>query len=197
MANWETFVPDLIVGVVTGAVVGLVVLGYERLSAARRRREDARTTSLRIVHPLLLALQRPIYVWNYSSVLPLPQRWARALELVEASDLDSWHHVAPTDLTRVLLRFRSRLWDLRADAEDLIAAVDRWDRLQARDPKEVEYGLALILEGSGSVSGRGFPRQVGARGVAQWSGASGGEQDGKEALPPVQTCVDACRAGHG
>lgn len=38
--NWESFVPDLIVGLMTGGIVGLIVLGAERRIAARARRVE-------------------------------------------------------------------------------------------------------------------------------------------------------------
>lgn len=174
--NWEAFVPDLIVGVVTGGVVGLVLLAYERRSGKRRRRDEARAVGLRLVHPLLLALQRPTYTTTYSGVLPLPAKLTRALDLIEASDLDALHDIEPTELTRRIRKFRSCMWDLRADAEDLDQAISRWGRLHARDADEVEYGMAIILGASGSYLSETFP-ESGVR--ERLSGAAGRMQDNR------------------
>lgn len=160
--NWETFIPDLIVGVVTGGVVGLVLLGYERRSGKRRRREEARAVGLRLVHPLLLALQRPTYTNSYSGILPLPAKLTRALDLVEASELDALHDIEPTELTRRIRKFRSCMWDFRADAEDLDQAISRWGRLHAGSPDEVEYGIAKILGAPASYLAEAYP-EPGAR----------------------------------
>ncbi|TCJ28748.1 hypothetical protein E0W80_04410 [Microbacterium sp. PI-1] len=54
--NWDSFVPDLIVGIATGGLVGLVVLGAERRISGRARRrevEDAQSNAVERARALL------------------------------------------------------------------------------------------------------------------------------------------------
>ena len=88
--SFATFLPDLIVGLATGVVVGAVIIGDERWLATKRDSAEASRHAARLVHPLLLAVQR-LEEPNYESVLPLPRRIDRALTLVEKSDLDRWN----------------------------------------------------------------------------------------------------------
>ena len=101
-SSWATFVPDLIVGVLTGAVVGAAFYAYERGAEGRRQRHDARVVSSRIVQPLLLVLQRPEHLSSYESVVPIPRKLVRALSIVEQADVDLWHETSPSELTKRL-----------------------------------------------------------------------------------------------
>lgn len=142
--SFETFVPDLLVGVLTGIAVGVVFILYERSMASKRTEEEARLHSSRLVHPLLLAVQR-LDEPNYESVSSLPRRVERALTLVEASDLDRWHELAESPLIVNLLKFRGAAWDLREDARDLEVAIQRWKRLHETMPGTAEFGTAELL----------------------------------------------------
>lgn len=155
--NWSSFIPDLIVGVVTGAVVGLALYIYESKTSERRRREEARAVSRRIVQPMLLVLQRPDFEHEYQRLTPLPRKLVRAIGLIEGSDLDHWHDIEPTDLTRRLLRFRSAAWDLREDAQDLEEAIRRWARLHAEHERSAEYATALVLDAPHQYLHEAFP----------------------------------------
>lgn len=156
-ANWSTFIPDLIVGVVTGAVVGLAFYVYESKSAETRRRDEARAVSRRIVQPLLLVLQRPDFEREYQRITPLPRKFVRAIDVIEGSDLDHWHDIAPNDLTSRLLRFRSAAWDLREDAHDLDEAIRRWARLHAHHDRTAEYATAKVLDAPRQYIHEAFP----------------------------------------
>lgn len=142
--SFETFIPDLIVGLVTGVVVGAVFILYERSLGTKREAAEANRHAARLVHPLLLTIQR-LEEPNYESVLPLPRRIDRALALVEASDLDRWNELTDSSLVTGLLEFRDAAWDLREDAHDLHVAIERWQRLHETTPGTVEYGTALLL----------------------------------------------------
>lgn len=143
--SFATFVPDLIVGLLTGVVVGAVFIAYERTLTARREATEIRVHSTRLVQPLLLAVQR-LEEPRYESPLQLPRRIDRALALVEASDLDRWNELADTPLIRALFEFRDAAWDLREDAYDLDVAIQRWQRLHETVPGTVAYGTAQLLE---------------------------------------------------
>lgn len=145
IGDWSTFVPDLVVGAVTGALVGLALYVFERRAAAASRAAEARAVSRRLVHPLLIVLQRPELLEDYTSIVPLPSKPRRALELLEGADVDLWHETAPTTLTTNLLRYRSALWDLETDAENLKDAVQRWSGIHADDERVSLYATAKIL----------------------------------------------------
>lgn len=126
-------------------VVGLVLLMVERRVAEGRRRVEVRLRRRRIVQPLLLVLQRPEYARNFDTVSPINRKWQRALSIIEGSELDSWHELEPTDLTSALLRFRSAIWDLREDADDLGQAIARWRAIHERVEGASEFATARIL----------------------------------------------------
>jgi hypothetical protein len=150
VGDWSTFVPDLVVGAVTGGLVGLALYIFERRTATASRKAEARAVSRRLVHPLLIVLQRPRLLEDYTSIVPLPSKPRRALEMLEAADVDLWHETAPTTLTDNLQRFRSALWDLETDAGNLRDAVQRWSAIHAEDERVAKYATAEIL---------GAPRQ--------------------------------------
>lgn len=142
--SFDTFLPDLLVGLLTGVVVGAVFIIYERALAAKREAAEAKRHAARLVHPLLLAIQR-LEEPNYESVLALPRRIDRALSLVEGSDLDRWNELTESSLITKLFAFRGAAWDLREDAHDLDVAMRRWQRLHEAVPGTVEYVTAVLL----------------------------------------------------
>ncbi|MER6975138.1 hypothetical protein ABT304_29030 [Nocardioides sp. NPDC000445] len=150
LSNWSSFVPDLIVGAVTGSLVALALYIFERRAATERRKAEARAVSRRLVHPLLMVLQRPRLLEDYTSIVPIPKKSKRALELIENADLDLWHEIAASDLTANLWRFRSALWDLETDAENLHDAVRRWSAIHSQNSDTANYATAKLL---------GAPRQ--------------------------------------
>jgi hypothetical protein len=143
--SFETFGPDLLVGLLTGVVVGAVIIFYERSLAAKREAREAQSQASRLVHPLLLAIQRLEADPDYDKVVPLPRRIDRALKLVEGSDLDRWRELSDSALVTRLYEFRDAGWDLREDAHDLDVAIQRWKRLHQTVDGTVEYGTAEIL----------------------------------------------------
>ena len=146
IVDWSTFLPDLIVGALTGGVVGLALYIIERRAAAASRKNEAKTVSRRLVHPLLLVLQRPGLFADFTSIVPIPSKPKQALQLIEAADVDLWHETAPSDLTTGLRRYRSALWDLETDAANLQDAVQRWTDIHTDSPKVAEYAIARLLD---------------------------------------------------
>lgn len=142
--SFDTFVPDLLVGVLTGIAVGVVFIVYERVLASKRAEAEAQLHSSRLVHPLLLAVQR-LDEPNYESTSSLPRQVTRALAVVEASDLDRWNELAESPLITKLLEFRDAAWDLREDARDLEVALQRWQRLHETTPGTTDFCTAEIL----------------------------------------------------
>ncbi|AQY02049.1 hypothetical protein [Microbacterium foliorum] len=58
--NWDSFVPDLLVGGATGLVVGFVVLGYEKRDAKRTRSGAVTEAQARVVERARSLLQHPL-----------------------------------------------------------------------------------------------------------------------------------------
>jgi hypothetical protein len=165
--SFDTFVPDLIVGLATGLAVGAVFIVYERYLTGRRDSAEAQAHSSRLVHPLLLTLQRLEEEPNYERVVPLPRRIERALALVEASDLDRWRHLTDSLLVTRLFEFRDAAWDLREDAQDLDVAIRRWQRLHEMTPGTAEYGTAELLNAPPQYLTEVFPDAAQRRALRQ------------------------------
>ncbi|MDQ1138554.1 hypothetical protein QE410_003353 [Microbacterium sp. SORGH_AS 1204] len=144
-ANWSSLVPDLIVATVTGLALGLALWLFQRSVERRSQQVLATRTSRRLVQPLLLVIQRPTYVPNYQDLGLLSRKNRAALELLERSELDSWHETQPTELTNALVTCRARLRDFERDAQDVRDAVERWFRLHSAPPGVREVVTARIL----------------------------------------------------
>lgn len=146
--DWSTFWPDMVIGCVTGLIIGLALWLLQIWADQRHARKVTRRVSLRIVQPLLLALQRPVYTQGFSEIAVLPRKHRTALTLIEQSDLDDWHEELATDLTESLRDYRSRLWNLQADADDLEQAVERWFTVHHTSPVVREWVEARLLGAS-------------------------------------------------
>ncbi|QNN82392.1 hypothetical protein H3H54_15510 [Brachybacterium sp. Z12] len=146
--DWSTFWPDMVIGCITGLLIGLALWLLQIWADQRHSRKVARRVSLRIVQPLLLALQRPTYTQGFSEISVLPRRHRAALSLIEQSDLDDWHEELATELTETLRDYRGRLWNLQADADDLEQAVERWFAVHRTSPVVREWVEARLLGAS-------------------------------------------------
>lgn len=155
-ANWETFIPDLIVGAITGVVIGVFVLLLQLGVERRGRRRLARQASLRTVQPLLLLLQRPKYFPSYTNIA-LPRKHRSALDFIEGAQLDEWHEQRPTELTRRLMRYRSILRDFDRDGDNLSQALERWFAIHGPEPKVRQWVTAKLL-GAGEYVLKDIPR---------------------------------------
>lgn len=144
-ADWSTLVPDLIVAVVTGLLIGLVLWLLQLIYERRRNADVARRISLRIVQPLLLVLQAPSYVLSFTDMSALPRKHQAAFNIIENSDLDEWHETRPTKLTRSLMSYRSVLRDYQQDANDLAQAVERWFNVHEADPRVRQWVAGKLL----------------------------------------------------
>lgn len=146
--DWSTFWPDMVIGGVTGLIIGLALWLLQLWVDRRHSRTVARRVSLRIVQPLLLVLQRPTYTRGFSEISVLPRKHRTALTLIEQSDLDDWHEELATELTETLRDYRGRLWTLQADADDLEQAVERWFTVHRTSPVVREWVEARLLGAS-------------------------------------------------
>lgn len=146
--DWSTFWPDMVIGCVTGLLIGLALWLLQIWAEERHARKVTRKVSLRIVQPLLLTLQRPVYTQGFSEIAELPRKHRTALALIEQSDLDDWHEELATELTESLRDYRSRLWNLQADAGDLEQAVERWFTVHRTSPVVREWVEAKLLGAS-------------------------------------------------
>lgn len=144
--NWSTMIPDLIVALATGVAVGVAVLIVERVSASKAEKRKLEQLGTRLVHPLLLVLQRPVYFPRFDGLGELQKKQREALKILEDPDLDDWHETSPTSLTKALVKYRNALRDQRHDREDLAQTIRDWDRIHAKEPKTVDYSEARLLD---------------------------------------------------
>lgn len=148
--SWDSFVPDLIVGAVTGALVGVALLLIQRNVERRGARSLARRESIRLVQPLLLALQSKRYQKGFADVAMLPAKHREAFLLIDEARLDEWNETLPTPLTVALMKYRSRLRDWTSDARALDEAVEFHSKRWTTTPGVEAWVRARIL-GAGSL----------------------------------------------
>lgn len=146
--DWSSFWPDMVIGCLTGIIIGLAFWLLDVWANQRHSRKTARRVSLRIVQPLLLILQRPTIAQSFTELGELPRKHRLALELIEDSDLDDWHEERPTELTEAVRDYRTRLRTLKADADDLEQTVDRWFTVHRTRPMIREWVEARLLGAS-------------------------------------------------
>lgn len=144
--DWSTVIPDLIVALVTGVTVGATILIAERVSASRAESKRIERIGVRLVHPLLLVLQRPVYYPKFEDIGQLKKKQREALEILEDPDLDDWHEASPTQLTSALVKYRTALRDQRHDREDLVQVIRDWERIHGKEERIYEYASARIQE---------------------------------------------------
>lgn len=139
-------VPDIIVAVITGVAVGAALLIADRASAAGAERRRFEKLGTRLVHPLLLVLQRPEHFPRFEGIGELVKKQREALKILEHPDLDDWHETSPTELTRSLVQYRNALRDQRHDREDLAQALADWARIHGKEERIEEYAEARLLD---------------------------------------------------
>lgn len=144
--DWSTMIPDILVAVITGVAVGAALLIADRLSAADAERRRFEKLGTRLVHPLLLVLQRPEYFPRFEGIGQLGKKQREALKILEHPDLDDWHETNPTELTRSLVQYRNALRDQRHDREDLAQTLADWARIHGQESRIEEYAEARLLE---------------------------------------------------
>ncbi|WP_091718718.1 hypothetical protein [Pseudarthrobacter equi] len=139
-------IPDLIVALVTGVAVGLAILIAERMSAIKAEKRKLEQLGTRLVHPLLLVLQRPEYFPRFDKIGELQKKQREAMKILEDPDLDDWHETSPSSLTKALVKYRNALRDQRHDREDLAQTIKDWDRVHGKEPNILEYAEARLLD---------------------------------------------------
>lgn len=139
-------IPDLIVALVTGVAVGVAILIVERMSASRAEKRKLEQLGTRLVHPLLLVLQRPVYFPRYDRIGELQKKQREALKILEDPDLDDWHETSPTPLSKALVKYRNALRDQRHDREDLAQSIRDWERIHGKELNIVDYSEACLLD---------------------------------------------------
>lgn len=158
--DWSTLVPDLIVGAATGAVIGLALYLIQLSVQRRTDRRLARRESLRLVRPLLLILQRPTYLENFTVLGELSAMHRDASDLIASSTLDEWHELEATSLTDALMLYRERMQDLERDARVLRQAVDRWFVIHNGE-QDVKAWVTAHLLGAGESYLKSIPAEPG------------------------------------
>lgn len=158
--DWSAMIPDLIVAVVTGVAVGVTILFAERLSASKAEKRRLERIGTRLVHPLLLIVQRPEHFPRFDHIGKLTKKQSEALDILEDRDLDDWHEATPTPLTRALVKYRNALRDQRHDREDLAQALRDWGRMHSKEQRVVEYSEARLLDANQEVIRDLFPDKV-------------------------------------
>lgn len=144
--DWSAMIPDLIVALATGVAVGIAILVAERMSTSKAEKRRLERLGTRLVHPLLLVLQRPEHFPRFDQIGKLKKKQREALKILEDPDLDDWHETSPTPLTRALVKYRNALRDQRHDREDLAQAIQDWGRIHGKEPRIVDYSEARLLD---------------------------------------------------
>lgn len=132
--NWSSLIPDLIVAIVTGIVVGIVLLLADRHSVAKSEKRRFERVGARLVHPLLLVMQRPEYLHRRDRISELSKKHRESLKILEDPDLDDWHESEKKTITLSLIKYRNALRDQLHDREDLAQSLDYWNRIHGKDP---------------------------------------------------------------
>lgn len=83
--NWDSFVPDLLVGLATGGLVGGVVLGAERRLSQRARRLEVTNAEGAVVEKARTVLRHPL-VWDedFYDLSPDQTQLSRLVPVVKA-----------------------------------------------------------------------------------------------------------------
>lgn len=115
--NWDSFIPDLIVGVITGLVVG-VILAWTQARAARRRERREIELRWEALRPRVGALL--LDPWDRrvmgATLAEFASRTDALLELVEDVPLGSWAEILDSDELRSLHEFSKAATELRGAA---------------------------------------------------------------------------------
>lgn len=127
-----------------GLIVGLVLLIAQWYRENHAATTEARDGPARLIHPLLLELQRAGDDPRYERLDKLSRRRQAALALIEQTDVEVWHVRRPTKLTMYMLAYRSACWSLIAQGKELESGVRRWCRDHATSPRTLEFAIAKL-----------------------------------------------------
>lgn len=158
--DWATVIPDLLVALVTGITVGVTILIAERISDSRAESRRLERIGTRLVHPLLLVVQRPEHYPRLDDIGRLRKKQREALKILEEPDLDDWHEASPTQLTSALVKYRNALRDQRHDREDLFQAIRDWERIHSKEERIVEYVAARMQQANEQALRDLFPEKT-------------------------------------
>jgi hypothetical protein len=140
--DWTQFVPDAIVALLTGVLVGVALLIAQWQREKRATTGEARDGAARLVHPLLLELQRAGDDPRYERLDKLSRRRETALRLIERSEAEIWHERRPTKITAAMLAYRNACWSQIAQGKELESGISRWCRDHAASPHTREFATA-------------------------------------------------------
>lgn len=137
--TWSSLIPDLIVAIVTGLAVGAVLLLADHRSSKRSEKVRCERIGKRLIHPLLLVMQRPEYIHPRDNIRALSKKHQESLNILEDPDLDDWHESEKSTITQSLIKYRNALRDQLHDRNDLAQSIDYWNKLHARHSESHSY----------------------------------------------------------
>jgi len=125
VSNWETFTPDLIVGITTGVVVGLILFFAQRISQNRddRLRSQFAWNSIK---PKLSGAAHRQWQMDYHDLLPIPAALSLLNEIIADQPIALWRsHIKAEEKGLDGLIAIPRIRDLfQSAAEEVESALD-------------------------------------------------------------------------
>jgi hypothetical protein len=140
--DWTQFLPDVVVALFIGLGVGLVLLVAQWTRETSASRRESRNGVARLIHPLLLELQRAGDDHRYDRLDKPSRRREAALQMIERSDIEIWHERRPTRLSVAILGYRNACWSQIVQGKELDAGIARWCREHATDERTYEFAVA-------------------------------------------------------
>ena len=139
--DWSSFLPDTIVAIITGTVVGLVLLLAQRSQEHRQELARIDVESKRIRYPLTLALGGVHEGFSYSNLSALTSKQAKAVSILDPLPIGEWYEKNPTDLVAMCFHFQAATLGVRSAGDALSADVGIWLR---RDGRNGDFGRRYI-----------------------------------------------------
>jgi hypothetical protein len=98
----------------------------------------------------LRTLQRHEYMKNYTDLTKVHANHVDALSLLESYSLDDWHETRQSEVTKLMVEYRSRVLDLLVDSDELVEAVQRWLAIHepTQDPIALDWMSARFSKAS-------------------------------------------------
>jgi len=137
--NWDTFVPDMIVGAGTGVAVGLVLLGTQAVAQGRRSRADSQF-AWESLKPTVAGAAHRSWIKDLDTLLPIPRPLIALDEIASVSSLALWKsHLRKPDpaleALLVLVRLRPQFESCASELESAL------ERDSTRTVEHVGLGL--------------------------------------------------------
>jgi hypothetical protein len=141
--DWSSFLPDSIVAIFIGVIVGFTLFIVQKAQERRLERTRIEVESKRLEHPLTLAIGGTIDGRDYGDFASLTTMQSDALKILERAPIDEWYEKHPTKLIFECFHFQRAALGVRTVGKALAASVDLW--LQENGHK-VDYGRRYMNE---------------------------------------------------